>query len=110
MGEFINRLDGDRLLALVTHPGRVEGRGESVFVLHGAQAASGTKLSAAPADVVPTLLHALGLPISRELAGQPATELFWQTSARSTRSGPSIRSDDEWLSAWNTASRRWMRR
>jgi arylsulfatase A-like enzyme len=32
--------------------------------------------SARPTDVMPTVLHALGIPISRELAGRPAVEMF----------------------------------
>ena len=36
----------------------------------------GSEVNGRATDVAPTVLHALGVPISRELAGQPLTALF----------------------------------
>ena len=40
---------------------------------------------ARPMDIMPTVLHALGVPISRELAGRPMVELFSVEFARDIR-------------------------
>jgi hypothetical protein len=71
LGKLAGKLGQDRLMAVVTHPGRVTSGGESLFVVHGPRAANGARLSARLSDVMPTLLYALGIPVSRELAGSP---------------------------------------
>ena len=87
-----------RLVALITDPGRSPvGQGEEspggraspgLLVLSGSppvlsegpagadSPAGRVALDAERADVMPTLLFALGVPISRELPGRPATRLF----------------------------------
>ena len=66
---------GPRLIVLVTQPGRVEHPGSGLLGLSGDSAGSG-RTSAALTAVAPTVLHALGVPIARDLASPPAIQLF----------------------------------
>jgi hypothetical protein len=79
----------DRLTALLTDPGRspvIREGGESsgrkvrpaLLVFSGAAPlrAGNAAFDGDRGDVLPTLLYAVGVPISRELAGRPATGLF----------------------------------
>jgi hypothetical protein len=63
------------LVVIVTEPGRVETAAEGLMGVDG-DAAGARTIAARQADVMPTVLHALGIPISRELAGAVSTELF----------------------------------
>jgi hypothetical protein len=67
-----------RLVVLVTQPGRVERPGPGLLALSGGSAGAG-RASATLAAVAPTILHALGIPVARDLASQPAIELFSRT-------------------------------
>jgi hypothetical protein len=83
-------LDPVRLVVVVTQPGRVQSSGGGVLALWPGYRASvqgdialpmmpmdvGRATPATPVDVAPTLWFALGLPLSRELAGAPIPELF----------------------------------
>ena len=69
-----------RLVVLVTQPGRVERPGPGLLALSGGSAGAG-RASATLAAVAPTILHALGIPVARDLASQPAIELFSRTFA-----------------------------
>ena len=65
------------IVFVVTAPGRVQSGSAGLFAAVGE--AVNTRLkegSARSTDVMPTVLHALGIPISRELAGRPAVEMF----------------------------------
>ena len=65
------------IVFVVTAPGRVQSGAGGLFAAVGG--AVNTRLkdgSARSTDVMPTVLHALGIPISRELAGRPAVEMF----------------------------------
>jgi hypothetical protein len=66
----------DDLVALVADPGRAASRGRALLALSGRIARPGAHGQADRQDVMPTLLYALGLPMSRELPGRPRTELF----------------------------------
>ena len=71
------RADPRQTVFLVTEPGRVAASGEGLLAVVGAHAATG--LSIRPArgvDVMPTIMHALGVPVSAQLAGKPLTSLF----------------------------------
>jgi len=90
---FLDRLAGpllepapDRLVMVITQPGRVQ-TGAGMFAV-GPDASlarlSGVvtfphdvegKLRATPLDITPTILRALGVPLSRELAGRPIGDL-----------------------------------
>lgn len=71
----------DEIVFVVTEPGRIEGQGERMLGVSGASARPGTTARGRVTDVMPTILHALGVPISRELAGRPLplmTDAFTQ--------------------------------
>ena len=71
------------IVFVVTGPGRVQQGSEGLFAAVGEVVNVRLKDgSARPADVMPTVLHALGIPISRELAGRPVVEMFAAAFAR----------------------------
>jgi Type I phosphodiesterase / nucleotide pyrophosphatase len=77
------RVSGDDLLIVITSPGRVAEPGPGLLLARGATA--NARLhdgDARPTDVMPTILQALGVPLSRELAGRPLVELFAADFAR----------------------------
>jgi hypothetical protein len=63
------------LVIVVTEPGRVGTAAEGLMGIIGDVAGARTVAARQP-DVMPTVLHVLGIPISRELAGAVSTELF----------------------------------
>jgi hypothetical protein len=70
---------GEGVLVLVTLPGRfVAGVDGSLSIDLGptTRTSSDPAEVARPEDVAPTLLYALGLPVSRELTGRPLLDLF----------------------------------
>ena len=73
----------DDLVALLADPGRAASRGTALLALSGTAARATTRTEARRQDVMPTLLYALGVPMSREVPGRPRTELF--TEAFSAR-------------------------
>jgi Type I phosphodiesterase / nucleotide pyrophosphatase len=76
-------LSDDALLIVITSPGRVTEPGPGVLLVRGATA--NVRLrdgDARPTDVMPTILQALGVPLSRELAGRALVELFAADFAR----------------------------
>jgi hypothetical protein len=66
----------DELVILLTQPGRITSIDHGLMAARGAVATSQGAGTGQPADVAPTVLHALGVPISRELAGAPLEGLF----------------------------------
>jgi hypothetical protein len=64
------------LVMLVTAPGRVTAEASGRLIVRGSAAAPGATASARTTDVAPTLLYALGVPISGALAGAPAIDSF----------------------------------
>jgi predicted AlkP superfamily phosphohydrolase/phosphomutase len=74
---------GSELVTIVTSPGRVASNTSGLALLRGAVANSRVREAAATAvDVTPTILYALGVPISQELKGRPIIELFSADFAR----------------------------
>lgn len=80
---FLDRLlthvlspDDNELVVVVTEPGRVMAATGGLFGLTGRAAAANVQTHGRAVDVAPTVLHALGVPVSRELAGVPLTTLF----------------------------------
>jgi hypothetical protein len=63
------------LVVVVTEPGRVGTAAEGLMGIDG-DVAGGRTIAAHQTDVMPTVLQALGVPISMELAGTVSTELF----------------------------------
>jgi Type I phosphodiesterase / nucleotide pyrophosphatase len=80
---FLDRLLADRLAPepgsltiVVTEPGRLNAGANGMLGLVGGPARPDARAEGHAADVMPTVLHALGIPISRGLAGAPLTALF----------------------------------
>ena len=69
------RLDHE-LILIVTQPGRLPSASQGLIAAVGRMSAPGSKEEARPIDVAPTILYALGLPISSELAGRPLLALL----------------------------------
>jgi hypothetical protein len=66
----------DQMMMVVAAPGRIGDRTAGLLGLTGAAARRGAVRSARVTDVAPTVLYALGLPVSRALAGSPVRDLF----------------------------------
>ena len=65
------------LIVTVAEPGRIATIGHGLIGLSGpAAAARAENVSVRAVDIAPTVLHALGIPASRELAGRPVKDLF----------------------------------
>jgi hypothetical protein len=64
------------LVVIIAHPGRVTQPADAVFALAGPPADPAATARGTLADIAPTILHALGIPISRELTGNPLPQLF----------------------------------
>ena len=63
------------LVALLTDPGRSASRGSGLLAVTGDGIRADTTREGRGADVAPTFLYLLGVPISRELPGRPRTDL-----------------------------------
>lgn len=64
------------IVVLITQPGRLATRSHGLLAIHGDVTGPSITGELRPTDIAPTVLHALGLPVSRELAGRAVTELF----------------------------------
>jgi hypothetical protein len=81
--EFLDRLlaplvDDPRpgsIVALLADPGRSASRGPGLLVLAGTGVRAGARQGGSGADVAPTILYLLGVPVSRELPGRARTDL-----------------------------------
>jgi hypothetical protein len=72
----------DELVVVVTEPGRVTAAADGLMGVIGRSAAAKREVAGRVTDVAPTVLHILGLPVSRELAGAALTALFDDGFAR----------------------------
>jgi hypothetical protein len=66
----------DEIVFLVAEPGRIATITRGAIAVSGELSASGLEGNARPIDIAPTLLHALGVPISRELPGRPIVDVL----------------------------------
>jgi hypothetical protein len=64
------------LVFVVTEPGRVATSGAAMFGMTGPIANPNTSARGRTVDIAPTVLHALGIPVSQELAGATLSGLF----------------------------------
>jgi Type I phosphodiesterase / nucleotide pyrophosphatase len=64
------------LLMLVTEPGRVGGDGGAMMSVNGSEARFRQGNVSAATAIAPTVLYALGVPVSRDLPSAPLLELF----------------------------------
>jgi hypothetical protein len=72
----------DQIVMVVTSPGRVQSPAGGIFGVRYPDAAIETKDATADVvDIAPTVLAALGIPLSRELAGAPVTQLLPEPGA-----------------------------
>jgi hypothetical protein len=74
--EDFTRPAADEIVMVVTHPGRLASASRGTFAITGAIAGPAVSVDARAVDVAPTVLHALGIPVSRELAGAPVAPMF----------------------------------
>ena len=75
------RIDNE-LIVIVTQPGRLPSASQGLIAAVGRLSAPGVGNEARPIDVAPTILYALGLPLSKELAGRPLVSLLAPEMAR----------------------------
>jgi hypothetical protein len=68
--------DPDECLVIIMEPGRVDVAGRGLLALRGPVAAPSGRVDAHAVDAAPTILAALGVPLSRELTGTPVAALF----------------------------------
>ena len=68
--------DSDVVTFIVTAPGRVTTAGSTGMAMRGAIARAASEIGGRLTDVAPTVLYALGVPISTGLAGRPLLGLF----------------------------------
>jgi hypothetical protein len=80
---FLDRLLSDvmtpadsEVVIVLTEPGRVTPSSAGRLGVAGKIAAARADVQARAVDAAPTILHVLGLPISRELPGTPMSALF----------------------------------
>jgi hypothetical protein len=77
------RVSGDDLSLVITSPGRVAEPVPGLLLARGAPVnVHARDTDARLTDVTPTILQALGVPLSRELPGRPLLELFEAGFAR----------------------------
>jgi hypothetical protein len=80
IGRAVDGLEPGELLMLVGDPGRLArramGEPEGLLVIIGGPAVTVDLAEVSERDVAPTLLHLLGLPVSRELPGSPLEAAF----------------------------------
>ena len=75
LAEVITPADSE-LVVLLTEPGRVATSAAGLFGVGGSIAAPHAEVHGREIDAAPTILHTLGVPLSRELPGAPLTSLF----------------------------------
>jgi hypothetical protein len=63
-------------VVLIAGPGRVETPSTTTIAVRGGMARRDANANGRVADLMPTLLYALGVPVSRDLAGQPLLGIF----------------------------------
>jgi len=66
----------DELVVLVTEPGRVTAAADGLMAITGGASRPAASVTGRSTDVMPTVLYALGVPTSVQLAGAPLFGLF----------------------------------
>jgi hypothetical protein len=75
------RPESGEIVVLITAPGRVAPGANGRLTIRGSVARVGSAIDAQATDVAPTILYALGVPMSRALAGKPLVDLFTEPFA-----------------------------
>jgi type I phosphodiesterase/nucleotide pyrophosphatase len=105
---FLDRLLSDvvapkesEVVVVLMQPGRVAASAAGLLSVSGSAAAARADVQARIVDAAPTILHTLGIPISRELPGAPLLALFSPDFVRrypirqaATYGAPSIKTGD----------------
>jgi type I phosphodiesterase/nucleotide pyrophosphatase len=105
---FLDRLLADSIapkdsevIIVLTEPGRVAASAAGLLGASGSVAATRVDVQAREVDAAPTILHTLGIPMSRELAGAPLLTLLSPDFVRrypirqvSTYGRPSVQTSD----------------
>jgi hypothetical protein len=78
LADVVRARDGE-LVMTVTAPGRVAPGPGGRLMLNGTSVRMGMEVPARLTDIAPTLLYALGVPISGTLAGTPLRDLFTES-------------------------------
>jgi hypothetical protein len=76
LGPLVDDSRPGTVVALLADPGRAASRGPGLLALTGSAVRSGVRRDGRAADVAPTFLYLLGIPVSRELSGHARTELL----------------------------------
>jgi hypothetical protein len=66
----------DELVILLTQPGRMASIDHGLMAVRGAAVATDVSATGRLIDIAPTIWYALGVPLSRELAGAPIVGVF----------------------------------
>lgn len=74
--ERLTRRSEGELTVLIAQPGRIATITHGLLALSGRGSGGKVRTDVRAIDVAPTLLHVLGIPISRELAGRPLLDMF----------------------------------
>ena len=82
LAQFLAAGSAWQLSVLATDPGRSRTRSPGVVAFSGDMAQPGARAEGRRPDVAPTILHLLGLPVSRELGGRVCGELLQQAFVR----------------------------
>lgn len=66
----------NELVFLLTQPGRIESTSQGLLAVAGARAGTTISSNGRAIDFAPTVLYALGVPVSRDLSGAPLLGVF----------------------------------
>jgi hypothetical protein len=72
----LTKESSSEMTVVIAEPGRIATITHGLLAISGEGSAPMVQAQARAIDVAPTLLHVLGIPISRELAGQPVLDLL----------------------------------
>jgi len=75
LADVANPAEGE-LVFLIAQPGRIATITHGLAAATGEHAADRVALEARTTTLAPTILHALGIPVSRELTGRPLIKVF----------------------------------
>ncbi|HTM25206.1 MAG TPA: alkaline phosphatase family protein [Vicinamibacterales bacterium] len=73
---LVSARDPEVLVMVLAEPGRIDTPTDGSLSIAGDASSNGGVSRASPLDVAPTILYALGLPLSRELPGHPLRDVL----------------------------------
>lgn len=75
LGRFTREISAE-MTVVIAEPGRIATITHGLLAVSGEGSVARVQTEARAIDIAPTLLYVLGIPVSRELAGQPVLDLF----------------------------------